>query len=83
MDLWLVYFILCGRKVNLGFLIVQHMTNVLASAHSVRPYGMLVTAIFQHFVVNLNGEINIHICKPFNAIDNGFISRLGYELERN
>ena len=30
-DLWLVDSILCGRKVNLGFLIVQHMANVLSS----------------------------------------------------
>ena len=32
LDLWLVDSILCGSKVNLGFLIVQHMTNVLFSA---------------------------------------------------
>ena len=83
MDLWLVDFILCGRKVNLGFLIVQHIANVLVSAHNVLPYGMLLTTIFQHFEIDLDGETNIHICKPSDAIDQSSISRLGYELERN
>ena len=83
MDLWLVDFILCGRKVNLGFLIVQHMANVLSSTHSVLPYGMLLTTIFQHFEINLDGEIDIRIYKPSNAINNGSISGLGYELQRN
>ena len=49
MDLWLVDSILCGRKVNLGFLIVQHMANVLASAHSVLPYGMCSLLYFSIF----------------------------------
>ena len=46
MDLWLVDSIFCGRKVKLGFLIVQHIVNILSSAHSVLPYGMLLTTIF-------------------------------------
>ena len=82
MDLWLVDSILCGRKINLGFLIVQHMANVLFSAHSILPYGMLLTTIFQYFKINVDGETDICICKPFDSIDNGSISRLGYELQR-
>ena len=59
------------------------MTNVLAFAHSVLPYDMLLTTIFQYFEVDLDGETDINICKPFDAIDHYSISRLGYELERN
>ena len=59
------------------------MANVLAYEHSVLPYGMLLTTIFQHFDISLNGEIDIHVCKPFNAIDKISISRLSYELMRN
>ena len=46
MNLWLVDSILYGRKVNLGFLIVQHMANVLSSTRNVLPYGMFLTTIF-------------------------------------
>ena len=51
--------------------------------HSVLPYGMLLTTIFQQFDINLDGETDIHVCKPSDAIANNFISRLGYELMRN
>ena len=74
MDLWLRDSILCGRKVNLGFLVIQHMTNILASAHSVLPYDMFLTTIFQHFEIDLDGETNIHICKSSDAIDHNSIS---------
>ena len=83
MDLWLVDSILYGRKVNLGFLIVQHMANVLASVHSVLQYGILLTTIFRHFEIDLDGETDICICKTFDAINHSSISHLGYELERN
>ena len=59
------------------------MANVLFSAHSILPYGMLLTTIFQYFKINVDGETDICICKPFDAIDNGSICRFGYELQRN
>ena len=83
MDLWLLDSILCGRKVNLGFLIVQNMANILSSAHNVLPYGMPLTIIFRYFDIDLDGESNILICKPSNAINNSSIFHLGYELHGN
>ena len=80
MDLWLVDSILCGRKVNLGFLIIQHMANGLSSVNSVILYGMLLTTIFCHFDLDLDGESDIRVCKPSETIDIGSISRLRYEL---
>ena len=76
MDLWLVDSILCGRKVNLGFLIIQHMANILSSTYCVLPYGMLLTTIFWHFDIDLDGESYIRVCKSSDAIDNSLISRL-------
>ena len=52
-DLWLVDSIMCGRKVNLRFMIIQSIENVISSAFSVLPYGMLLTVMFQHFGVTL------------------------------
>ena len=59
------------------------MANVLSSATSVLLYGMLLTTIFHHFDLDLDGESDIRVCKPFDAIDNGSISRLRYELHRH
>ena len=80
-DLWLVDSIMCGRKVNLGYLIVQHMANGLSSAHSVLPYGMLLTTLFQACDVDLDSESDIRISKPFDAIKYTCIARSGYEFD--
>ena len=47
---------------------------------SVLPYGMLFTTIFRHFGLDLDYESYIQVSQPSDAIDNGSISRLGYEL---
>ena len=59
------------------------MVNVISSAYSARSYSMLLTTIFQYFNIDLDGESDIRICKPSEAIDNGSISHLGYELHGN
>ena len=66
-------------KVNLGYLIVQHMANVLTSAHSVLPYGMLFTTLFWACDLDLDSENDIRVSKPSNAIDHACIARLGYD----
>ena len=83
MDMWLVDFIMCGRKVNLAYLIVQHMVNVLSFAYSVLPYNMFLTTIFCHFGIELDGETNIRFNKPSDAIDNSYIAQLGYKYHGN
>ena len=35
---------------------------------------------FCHFGLNLDGEIDIRMSKPSDAIDHSYIARLGYEL---
>ena len=69
-----------GRKVNLGFFIIQHMAKVLTSSRSILPYGMLLTTIFQFFRVDLDNEVDIRMSKPSNNIDNACITSLGYEF---
>ena len=44
---------------------------------------MLLTTIFQYFDISLDGDTDIRVCKPFDAIDSGSISRHGYELVKN
>ena len=56
-DLWLVYSILMGRKINLGFFIIQHMANVITSFRRILPYRMLLTTVFQFFGVDLDMRV--------------------------
>ena len=72
---------MCGRKVNLGYLIVQHMVNVLTFAHSVLPYGMLFTTLFRACDLDLDSESDIRTSKLSDAIDHASIAHLGYEFD--
>ena len=49
-------------------MIIQHMTSVLTSSHSFLPYDMLLTTIFYHFGLDLDGETHIRMSKPSNAM---------------
>ena len=80
-NLWLVYSILMGHKINLGFLIIQHMSKVVISSRSILPYGMLLTSVFQYFGVDLDIEVDLRMSKSSDYIDNACISHLGYEFD--
>ena len=57
------------------------MANVLSSANSVLPYGMLLTTLFRACDLDLDSESDIRISKPSDAINHASISRLGYEFD--
>ena len=79
-DLWLVDCILSGRKVNLGYLMIQQMSNLLSSKSGILPYGMVLTLLFRACTIDLSAETEVRMPKPSDAIDDASISRLGYEL---
>ena len=70
-----------GRKVNLGFLIIQHITKVPTSSRSIFPYRMLLTTAFQFFGADLDSESDMRMSKPSENINNACITRLGYEYD--
>ena len=72
-------FHLDGEKMNLGFLIIQQMSRVLTFSKGILSYGMLLTTIFRHFALDIDSESDVRMSKPFDAIDNVCITRLGYE----
>ena len=55
------------------------MANVLTFAHSVLPYGILLTTLFRACDLDLDSETDIRVSKPSDAIDNACIAWLGYE----
>ena len=77
-DLWLVHSILLGCKVNLGYMIIQHILRTLKSPRTILPYGMMLTTIFRHFGFDLDKETEVRMCKALDSINNTYISHLGY-----
>ena len=58
---------------------VQHMSNLLTSAHGILAYGMILTTLFRACHIDLSTKTDVRMPKPSNAIDNACITRLGYE----
>ena len=58
LEAFLVDNILTERKVNIGYIIFQHMKACSISEDSVLPYGMFITKIVKYFNVNLRNEID-------------------------
>ena len=55
------------------------MANVLTSAYSVLPYGMLLTTFSRACDLDSDNESDIRVSKPSVAIDHACITRLGYD----
>ena len=56
LEAFLVDSILTERKVNISYIIFQHMKACSISEDSVLPYGMFITKIVKYFNVNLRNE---------------------------
>ena len=63
-DWWLVDSILCGRKVNLGYLILQHMANVLSSAHSILPITCFLLHCFDNVILTCIVRVILELVSP-------------------
>ncbi|KAI5676372.1 hypothetical protein M9H77_07322 [Catharanthus roseus] len=65
------------RRMNFGYMAIEHMLATQSFSTKCLPYGCFITKIFQHFVINLVG-IGDHICygKIYNQQT---FKRIGFE----
>ena len=66
-DLMVLYHILFGERLNLPFVLIQHMiaTSRNPNRQSCVPYGMMLTKVFQKFLVPLEDEDSLFTIKKF------------------
>ncbi|CAL1403601.1 unnamed protein product [Linum trigynum] len=62
-DMELLTNLLLDEKVNLPYLIFNHMLTVAESSNRNLPYGMILTFLFEHFHVDLSGEVGLRISR--------------------
>ena len=70
--------ILTERKVNIGYIIFQHMKACSISEDSVLPYGMFITKIVKYFNVNLRNETDGKKLKSFDTYDRASLRRMHF-----
>ncbi|KAI5663728.1 hypothetical protein M9H77_23051 [Catharanthus roseus] len=65
------------RRMNFGFMAIEHMLATQSFSTKFLLYGCFITKIFQHFVINLVG-VGDHI-GPGKIYNQNTIKRMGFE----
>ncbi|KAI5672459.1 hypothetical protein M9H77_12823 [Catharanthus roseus] len=65
------------RRMNFGFIVIEHMLARQSSSTKCLPYGCFLTKIFQYFVINLVG-VGDHI-GPRKIYNQDTFTRMGFE----
>lgn len=79
-DVFLMWCILNGEKIDLAHHIIHHMHDC-TKRKGVLPYGMLLTAIFEFFGVPLDDKTNVVAPKPTDVYSEATLRRIGFELD--
>ncbi|CAL1370380.1 unnamed protein product [Linum trigynum] len=78
-DMELLTSLLLDEKVNLPYLIFNDMLTAAESSNRNLPYGMILTLLFEHFNVDLSGEVGLRISRQeFYTISS--LKKMGFEL---
>ncbi|CAL1369463.1 unnamed protein product [Linum trigynum] len=78
-DMELLTHLLLNEKVNLPYLIFNHMLTTAESSNRNLPYGMILTVLFEHFNVNLSEEVGLRISRQeFYTVSS--LKKMGFEL---
>jgi hypothetical protein len=81
LEVYLIYRIMKGIKINLPYLIFRHMRHTITSKRDTSlVFGRLLTKIFQHFELALEKEKSSQYIRPiYDIINKGTLRRMGYE----
>ncbi|WJZ84204.1 hypothetical protein VitviT2T_003819 [Vitis vinifera] len=83
LEAFLVDNILTERKVNVGYIIFQHMKACSINEDSVLPYGMFITKIVKYFNVNLRNETDGKKLKSFDTYDRASLRRMHFVRKKD
>ncbi|CAL1402131.1 unnamed protein product [Linum trigynum] len=78
-DLDILTNLLLEEKVNLSYLIFNHMLTAAESSNKNLPYGMILTFLFKHFHVDLSGEVGLRISRQEFYIVS-YLKKMRFEL---
>ena len=62
-------FILNGRRIHLGYLMLMHMILCCESMTRILPYDHFLTRVFKDVGVDLSGETNFEALSIYDTYD--------------
>ncbi|GAV89153.1 hypothetical protein CFOL_v3_32572, partial [Cephalotus follicularis] len=81
MEAYTMYHLITGRKINVLFLMLNHMHAIHDRENARLGYSNIITKILHFFNVNLTGEVN-HPLQSVDKLGKGTLGRMGFKKHK-
>ncbi|GAV74828.1 hypothetical protein CFOL_v3_18308, partial [Cephalotus follicularis] len=81
MEAYTMYHLITGRRINVPFLIINHMHAIHDRENARLGYSNIITKILQFFAIDLTREIN-HPLQSVDKLGKGTLGRMGFKKHK-
>ena len=79
LESFLIYSILVGRRLNIGYIIMYHMAACCKIKTRILPYGRIMTKVFKEFSIEFTLDEEVDEPSPYNTYNDMSIGRMKFE----
>ncbi|GAV63332.1 hypothetical protein CFOL_v3_06850 [Cephalotus follicularis] len=81
MEAYTMYHLITGRRINVPFLIINHMHAIHDRENARLGYNNIITKILHFFDIDLTGEVN-HSLQSADKLGKGTLGRMGFKKHK-
>ncbi|GAV72957.1 hypothetical protein CFOL_v3_16445 [Cephalotus follicularis] len=81
MEAYTMYHLITGKRINVPFLIINHMHAIHDRENTILGYSNIITKILHFFEIDLTGEIN-HPLQSVDKLGKGTLGRMGFKKHK-
>ena len=76
LEAFLVYSIIVGRCLNIGYIIMNHIVTCCESKTHILPYGRIMTKVFKAFGIEFTHDDEINESSPYDTYNDMSMGRM-------
>ncbi|GAV79746.1 hypothetical protein CFOL_v3_23209 [Cephalotus follicularis] len=81
MEAYTMYHMITGRRINVLFLLINHMHSIHDRENAILGYSNIITKILQYFNIDLTGEVH-HDLHSADKLGKGTLGRMGFKKHK-
>ncbi|GAV61995.1 hypothetical protein CFOL_v3_05520 [Cephalotus follicularis] len=81
MEAYIMYHLITGKKINVPYLIINHMHAIHDQENARLGYSKIITKILQFFEIDLTGEIH-HPLESADKLGKATLGRMGFKKDK-
>ena len=79
LESFLVYSIIVGQRLNIGYIIMNHMTTCCERKTRILPYGRIMTKVFKAFGIEFTLDDEVDEPSPYDTYNDMSMGRMKFE----